>query len=124
MRAKELLLECKVKLGVKSDYALAEALKLDRARVSDFMRGKRAPTTYALVKIAECLGLDPLALIAEFEQETAKSDTERRFWSDFRLRAEKPLKGFIMALICIASLLIGPDLTKTQEGVFRRLKHA
>jgi hypothetical protein len=44
--------------------------------------------------------------------------------ADFRQRAEKPLKGFIMALICIASLLAGPTLEKTQGGVFKRLKHA
>jgi len=124
MRTKELLLQCKIKLRIKSDYALAEALKIRRARISDYMLEKRIPDAYTAVKIAECLGLDALALIAEFEEATAKNPIERGFWADFRQRAEKPLKGFIMALICIASLLAGPTLEKTQGGVFRRLKHA
>lgn len=88
------------------------------------MSGKRTPNTYALVRIAECLGLDALALIAEFEEETAKNETERGFWAGFRLRVKQPLKGFIMALLCIATLWTGQDLTKTHGGVFRRLKHA
>ena len=124
MRTRELLKDCKIKLKISSDYALAKELKINRARICDYMKGKGTPNAYAAVKIAECLGLDPLALIAEFEELTAKNPAERSFWADFRQRAEKPLKGFIMALLCIASLLAGPQLEKTHGGVFRRSKHA
>ena len=124
MRTKELLLECKVKLGVPTDYKLAAALKIPRARISDYMLGKTTPDTYALMKIAECLKLNPLELIAEFEETTAKREEEKRFWADFRQRAGRPLKGFIAAFLCIATLLIGSGQANTAAGGFRRLKHA
>jgi transcriptional regulator with XRE-family HTH domain len=124
MRTSELLKDCKIKLKISSDYALAKELGINSGRISDYMSGKRTPNAYAAVKIAECLGLDPLALIAEFEELTAKNATERGFWADFRARAKLPLKGFIMALLCIVTLWTGLDLTKNHGGVFRRSKHA
>lgn len=124
MRTSELLKDCKIKLKISSDYALAKELKIPTQRISEYMKGKRAPNTYALVRIAECLGLDALALIAEFEEETAKNETEQKFWAGFRLRVKQPLKGFIMALLCIATFWTGQDLPKIHGGVFRRLKHA
>lgn len=124
MRTIELLKDCKIKLRVSSDYALAKELQIERARISDYMSGKRTPNAYAAVKIAECLGLDPLALIAEFEEMTAKNPKERSFWADFRVRAEKPLRGFIMALICIATLLTGQGQPNERASVFRRSRYA
>ena len=124
MRTSELLKDCKIKLKITSKYELAKELKINSGRISDYMSGKRTPNAYAAVKIAECLGLDPLALIAEFEELTAKNPDERTFWADFRVRAEKPLKGFIMALICIATLLTGQGQPTNAGGVFRRFKHA
>jgi transcriptional regulator with XRE-family HTH domain len=83
MRTSELLKDCKIKLKISSDYALAKALGIKDNRISDYMNDRRKPNTYAAVKIAECLGLDPLALIAEFEEATAKNPIERGFWADF-----------------------------------------
>lgn len=124
MRTSELLKDCKIKLKISSDYQLAKALGINSGRISDYMKGKRIPNPYACIKIAECLRLDPLALIAEFEEMSAKNATERGFWADFRQRAEKPLKGFIVALICTAFLLTGPNLTNQRGGVFRRFRYA
>lgn len=124
MRTSELLKDCKIKLGIKSNYELAKILDLDRARIGDYMSGKRIPTTYAAVKIAECLGLDPLALIAEFEELTAKNETEKKFWADFRQRAKRPVWGLMMALLCTLTLLTGSGQAQNAGGVFRRFKHA
>ena len=117
MRTSELLKDCKIKLKISSDYALAKELKIPTQRISEYMKCKRVPNAYALMKIAECLGLDPLALIA-------KNETEQKFWAGFRLRVKQPLRGLIMALLCIATLWTGQDLVKTQGGVFRRFKYA
>lgn len=124
MRTKELLLECKVKLKVSSDYALAKELEIKRARISDYMLGKTIPNTYALIRIADCLGLDPLALIAEFEEQTAKNPIEKGFWSDFRQRAKKPVWGLMLALLCALTLLTGSGEARNPGGIFRRLKYA
>ncbi len=124
MRTSELLKDCKIKLKISSDYALAKELKIPTQRISEYMKGKRAPNAYAAVRIADCLGLDPLALIAEFEQESAKNELERGFWSDFRARIEKPIKGFLLALLCALSLSVGLEQVNAGGGVFRRAKHA
>lgn len=124
MRTRELLLQCQVKLKVSSEYALAKELAIPTQRIYDYMGGKRKPNAYALVKIADCLGLDPLALIAEYEELTAKNETEKGFWANFRLRVKQPLRGLMLALLCIATLLTGPQLAKTHGGVFRRSKYA
>jgi transcriptional regulator with XRE-family HTH domain len=124
MRTKELLLECKIKLKISSDYALAKKLGIKDQRISDYMSGKRTPNAYAAVKIAECLGLDPLAVIAEFEELTAKNESEKTFWADFRQRAKRPVWGLMMALLCTLTLLTGSGQAQNAGGVFRRFKHA
>lgn len=124
MKTKELLLQCQVKLKAPTEYKLAKGLGLPTQRVYDYMSGKRTPNAYAAVKIAECLGLDPLALIAEFEEMTAKNPEERSFWADFRLRVEKPIKGFLLALLCALSLSAGWMQGENAGGVFRRKIYA
>lgn len=124
MRTKELLLECKIKLKISSDYALGKKLEIKDQRISDYMSGKRTPNAYACVKIAECLGLDPLTLIADFEEQSAKNPAEKTFWADFQQRAKKPVWGLIMALLCTLTLLTGSGQAQNAGGVFRRFKHA
>ena len=124
MRTSELLKDCKIKLKISTDYALAKALKIDRARVADYMAGKRNPTPYALARIADCLGLNPLELIVEYEQISAKNETERSFWADFQQRTKKPMKGLLLALLCAVTLWTGLDQARNPAGFFRRLKHA
>ncbi len=124
MRTKELLLQCQVKLQAQTEYKLAKALGLPTQRIYDYMAGKRTPNAYAAIKIAECLGLDPLELIAEFEEAGAKNETERSFWAGFRLRVKKPIKAFMVALLCTLSLLAGSPQGENAGGVFRRGKHA
>ena len=124
MRTKELLLQCQVKLKASSEYALAKGLNIPTQRIYDYMSGKRAPNTYALVRIADCLGLEPLSLIAEFEELSAKNEVERGFWADFRSRALKPIKAFMLALLCAISLSAGLMQGESAGGVFRRRRYA
>lgn len=97
MRTRELLLECKVALGVSSDYALAAALKIPRARISDYMKGDRIPDEYACFRIGEALGREPSEIIAEIRAETDEKHAE--FWRDFLQR-----RG-LLGLVVGASLL-------------------
>lgn len=119
MNAKELLLECAVKLRVQSDYALAKEMKIPRMRISDYKAGKVKLDTYALVKIAETLGRDPLELLAQYEAEHEKNDVKRDYWQGFILRARRRAGLFIMALLCTLSLLSGYEKA-AQVGGFRR----
>lgn len=106
MKAKERLLECKIKLKISSDYGLAKALGINRARVHDYMTAKRTPDAYTAIKMAEILGLHPLLLLAEFEAETEKNEERRNFWLNFGQRIKSGALG-MLALISTAFWLPG-----------------
>jgi len=60
-----------------------------------------------------------LELIAEFEGENAKTETEKSFWTDFRQRVKPPLKAFMLGLLCTLFLLTGYEQAGNPAGVFR-----
>lgn len=101
-RAKELLLECKIKLGIKSDYALAKALKSSTGMVSHYMAGKRSPDPFTCLQMALILKRDPLEIIAEVEAESEKNEKKREFWRDFLVQARKVTgRGLLAVLACM-----------------------
>jgi hypothetical protein len=112
MNAKELLLECKVRLKLESDYALAKKLEIANPRMSDYMLGKVKLDTYTLTRIAMTLGRDPMRLIAEYEAATEKNEVKKNFWEGFISRASKAGKAGTLALIFISSLLTGLNADK------------
>lgn len=101
MKAKERLLECKVKLKISSDYALAKALGINRARVHEYMTGKRTPNAYAAIKMAEILKVHPLLLLAEFEGETEKNEEIRSFWINFAQRIKAGTVGMLALIFTV-----------------------
>ena len=107
MNAKELLLECKIKLGIQSDYALAQKMEVSRARMSDYMKGKVYLSSYELTRIALILGRDPISVIAAYEAEHEKNTTKAAFWRSFLQRAVKATKTGTLPLICGFIFLTG-----------------
>lgn len=98
MKIKERLLECKIKLGLDTDYKLAKALGIHRQQISHYMAGTRHPDAYAAVKIGETLGIHPMQLLAEFEEEAAKTDERRTFWGNFTRR----IKSGTVAMLALS----------------------
>jgi len=118
--AKELLLECKIKLGIKSDYKLAQALEIHTARVSSYMSGKEQPDTYTAVRMALILKRDPTEIIAMIESEKEKNEKKKAFWVDFLAHVRQAAKLYMLALVFIASSLAGlGEQAKTRNGFFR-----
>lgn len=112
----ELLDQTKQRLNVKSDYALAKALGIHQARLTDYRKGTRHPDPYALTKIALALDLDPLALIAEAEARTEKNAVRKGFWENFSRRAGSTLG--MLALCCMAAF--GSVNGENRGGLFFR----
>ena len=98
MKSRERLLECKIKLKISSDYGLAKALEINRARVHDYMNGKRTPDAYTAVKMAEILKIHPLLLIAEFEEEKEKDLGKKAFWGNFERRIKAGAVGIVVLI--------------------------
>lgn len=104
-KARELLLECKVKLGGCTDYRLAKEMQIDRARISDYMKEARIPDNYACVRMALILKRDPIEIIAIIESENEKNALKREFWAGFLQRVQKAGRLITLALIFTTSLL-------------------
>lgn len=96
-----LLDQCREKLGVPTDYKMAQEMKIKDARISDYRSGKRIPDAYACSKIAGVLEIDEMMLIAHFEAQSAKNPDVKEYW-------EKKLErlGGIAAGLFIAVYLI------------------
>jgi transcriptional regulator with XRE-family HTH domain len=118
-KAKELLLECKVKLGVKTDYKLAQALELHRGILSDYMSGKRVPDVYVCMRISLILQRNPAEIIAMIEGESEKNEKRKAFWLDFLLHAKQAAKLGMLLLTFIAALS-GVNNKEPQPGFFRK----
>ena len=124
MNTRELLLTCKIKLKIESDYALAKALGLPRQRINEYMNGRVKPDSYTLTKIALTLELDPIQVIAEIEAKTEKNEVKRIFWENFLLRASKAVRHVMLAVIFISSLATGLNAGNNPSGFLRRRNFA
>ena len=72
MKTAEYLAAVKTKLNLSSDYKLAKALKVRQTLVSKWQHGKNVPGPVVAFRIAEILGDQPTAVLADFELERAE----------------------------------------------------
>lgn len=109
MKPSEYLDKAKIALTIKSDYALAKALKVHDARISDYYKGKAWPDAYACAQIALALKIDPLEVLADIESQCAKTEERREFWRGFIGRTKKAAAVLLLALTFITTLPGGKD---------------
>lgn len=103
-KTRELLLECKIKLGIDTDYKLAKAMEIHSGLISNYMSGKRIPDAYACIRMSMILQRNPAEIIALVEAESEKNEKRKAFWVDFLARAKQAAKRGTLLLICIAAL--------------------
>lgn len=91
-KIQKLLDNCKKNLGIESDYKLAQAIEINRARISGYMNGKEFPDSYACTRIALILNKNPAEIIAMVEIEAEKNKTKKKFWRKFLICSKKTLQ--------------------------------
>lgn len=74
MKTADYLAECKSKLNVTSDYKLAKALKISTQLMAKYAKGQSVPGPVVAFRIAEILGDQPAAVVADLEAERAERD--------------------------------------------------
>ena len=79
----ELLNAVKAKNGITTDYALAKALDLPRARVCNFYKGTRSPNEHACLQIAKALGMRYEEVSAIVRIEAESDEKKRADWKDY-----------------------------------------
>ena len=109
-KIQELLEECKIKLKVPTDYKLAQALEINRARISAYMSGKENPDAYACMRISLILQRNPAEIIAIIQGESEKNPIKKRFWLDFLARTKQALMLGALLLLSIVALSGGNTL--------------
>lgn len=80
MNTLEYLQAVKKKLGIESDYALAQRLGITRSAVSNFQRGKGIFGDDIALSVAQILDLNPLIVIAQANAERAATPEMRARW--------------------------------------------
>lgn len=72
MKTTEYLAAVKAKLNIHSDYKLSKALNVPSSLIAKYQAGKNVPGPVVAFRIAEILGDQPAAVIADFELERAE----------------------------------------------------
>lgn len=83
MEVVEMLDQCKKKLGVNSDYALAKELEIRPMRISGYRAGREHPDIYVCFRIAEILEESPSSIIAQVEAKNAKNEHKALYFKRF-----------------------------------------
>ncbi len=86
MTPQEYLDAAKGRMGITSDYALAQRFEIPRQDVARYRKG-RCPDNYTATKIAITLELDPAQVIADLEAQREKDPRRLDFWRSFLARA-------------------------------------
>ena len=82
MNTLEYLSAVKARLGIESDYALAQRLGITRSAVSIFTRGKGIFGDDVALSVAQILEINPLIVIAQANAERASTPEMRARWID------------------------------------------
>lgn len=83
MEVVEMLDQCKNRLGINSDYALAKELEIRPMRISGYRAGREHPDIYVCFRMAEILGESPSSIIAQVEAKNAKNEAKRLYFNKF-----------------------------------------
>lgn len=105
----EYLDKCKEKLNISSTYALAKAWDVSETMLGNYYNGRRSPDDFACFKIAETLNLDPAYVIAQIRAENEKDEKKAEYFRVFGGLLSKQAINIVLVLVCVASLVIGPD---------------
>lgn len=92
MNTLEYLGAVKARLGIESDYALAQRLGITRSAVSVFMRGKGIFGDDVALAVAQILDIPPIVVIAQANAERARTPEMRAVWMDV-------VQGFLSLLL-------------------------
>jgi transcriptional regulator with XRE-family HTH domain len=76
----EYLDACKERLGVESDYALAQRLGVKQPTITSYRKGRSRMSDDVALKVSEILQLHPLQVIAAANAERAETDAQREKW--------------------------------------------
>ena len=98
MNTIDILEATRTHLGITSDYALAKALCVTQTSISNYKMRRSIMDDDVALRIADILGLNPLAVIAMANSERAKTPEMQARWNGivagFRMLLQQAKMGF------------------------------
>lgn len=94
MKPGEYLDRAKEELGLKTDYALAKAMGIDRGRLLKLRKGTRPLDEAEAIWLATTIRCDPAQVIADLAEQREKDPKKKDFLRGFMSRAA------VLAAIC------------------------
>lgn len=80
MKAAEWIDQVSQAMDGASDYRIAKTLGISHATISRYRNGGGTLDTEVCVKVAQVLGIEPLRVIADQEEQRARTPAKRRWW--------------------------------------------
>ena len=78
----EFMLAVQKKENLKTPYAIAKFLGISPTSLYRYMDGSQTMDDYTSLKVAKALGLDPMGVIAAANAERAKTEEEKKDWTE------------------------------------------
>lgn len=124
MKAVEYIAAVKAKLSIQSTYALGKALKVSKQAARKYESGENVPGPVVAFRIAEILGEQPVAVIAEFEEERAERDGKADE-ADYLRGVLRRIAGGAMSVLLAAGLggFLSPDANLAQAETIGGTTH-
>lgn len=110
MTTPQLLDALKRKLGVPTDYKLAQRLGVSHTRMSNWRRGRNGFDEATVLRVAELLGMKPGFLLASAAAERASDGPVKNAWIEVAKTVSGLIAGGLLAgfvLVQIAQVLLG-----------------
>lgn len=104
--------EAKQRLGIISDYRMAQWLGMTNGGISHYRTRKRIIDNYIAVKLAEALGINAMEVIATAEAEREKEEERQSFWREIARKT----KGAIAVCVTMLALEASNDDQYDQNG--------
>lgn len=89
----------------QTDYAVAKALEMSQSNLARVLCGKGTLGEKAAVRVSEILQRDLLDILAMIREETAKSESEKRFWERRSPRISATVAIAFMAIVAGVGLI-------------------
>lgn len=116
MKTAEYLDAVKAKLNLETDYKVAKALGVPDSLMSKYRRGKSVPGPLTGFKIAEILGDQPAAVIADLERERAEKMEKSGDVSEWDGLIKK-IGGGVASILLVASMGLGANADAASSRV-------
>lgn len=108
--------KAKVMHRLSSDYKLALVMGVSHSALTNYRQGKTLPDARVIALICELTGDDAGLLLAQIEEQRAKTEQARGLWHQVVERLQAGVAAAIFALAFVSSgMLAGPGVAHADQ---------